>query len=554
MPASFAPKTTQGAPPPKEPKPPRRSLFSKGKTAPPAVAPPKPQPPPKPVKAPEPVKPPEPELSPEEKKLRKRARRRKGGMIALVLVLAVAALALSANSLPGILFPHRDKYTILTVDYNAAGSDLVYLVSSGPRFTGSDSELRGAEYIASQFSAAGLKNVEILEYNITLYDVVSASLSLVPYLRGGLAPNPFDEPLEFQHKTDFTVQGYSGSITHNRWLDDLQVVDVGNGTDLTKYANAAGRAVIVTNDGAVSSTQLFIQAWEQGAAANIIHNVAMDGGIGNPAIAFSANGVDGKGHAVPLPDNYSGGGPDIPSIMVSKKAGDAIKDGIELNSRVRMDIQVTIGPRPCRVVVGDKIGCEQPNKIIMVGGHHDTVYISPGAVDNTAGTVNTIAIAREIGKLKPLKTIRFATFGGEEEGVLGSYEYFKANSEKLKGHLEAMLNLDMTNVYTKRGRTLPIVVNYKPWLKTLGEVKKEAYEKIPQLSGYDVSISQGVLNSSSDMATFALEGYRVGSCWGGGCLEYHTPKDTVQYITSESFLAVGGVYGSFALALAGGTK
>jgi len=547
MPATFDPKMTKVAPPPVVPKPPRRSLFS-SKMAPPAP------PAPKPVKAQDPVGPPEPELSQEEKKLRKRARRRKGGIAALVLVLVVAALALSANSLPGILFPHRDKYTILTVDYNAAGSDMIYLTSSGPRFTGSDSELRGAEYIASQFAAAGLKNVEIIEYNITLWEMTSASLSLVSYMRGGNVPNPLEVPREFQHKTDFALQGYSGSYTHTRWLDDLQVLDVGNGTDVAAYANANGRAVIVTNDGSVTSTGLFIRAWEQGAAANIVHNVAMDADIGYPAIAFSANGVDSKGHAIPLPDNYSGNGPDIPSIMVSKKTGDAIKEGASMGSRVRMDIQVSIGPRPCRVVVGDKLGCEQPNKIIMVGAHHDTVYISPGAVDNTAGTVNVIAIAREIGKLKPLKTIRFATFGGEEEGVLGSYEYFKANSEKLKGHLEAMLNLDMTNVYTKRSHTLPIVVNYKPWLKTLGEIKAEAYEKIPQLSGYDVAIYQGVLNSSSDMATFALEGYRVGSCWGSGCLEYHTPKDTVQYVTTESFLAVGGVYGSFALALAGGTK
>jgi hypothetical protein len=96
------------------------------------------------------------------------------------------------------------------------------------------------------------------------------------------------------------------------------------------------------------------------------------------------------------------------------------------------------------------------------------------------------------------------------------------------------------------------VVNHNPWVKTLLDVKREAYEKLPELSSYDVAIYNGSLNSSSDMATFALEGYRVGSCWGSGCWEYHTPKDNLVHIHSESFLVVGAVYGSFALYLAGG--
>jgi aminopeptidase YwaD len=374
----------------------------------------------------------------------------------------------------------------------------------------------------------------------------------VPYARG-LVPTPTKELVEFRHKSEFAVGAYSGSRAYNRWTDDLEIVDVGNGTDSSpQWASVNGKAALVTNDAGLGNTHLYLTAWANGAKACVIHNMVMDAQIGYPAISYSMDAVDSKGHTIPLPDNYSGNGPDIPCLMVSKSAGDTIKSGIAAQSRLRMDIEVSIGKRPVRVVVGDRKGYSQPDKIIMVGGHHDSVYLGPGAVDNAAGAAATIGLAREIGKLHPAKTIRFATFGGEEEGLLGSYEYYKAYGDRLKGKMEIMLNLDMPNIDRARGNVLPIVVSDPRYLGTLNEIRAEAYAELPQLASYQVQISHGSLNSSSDMATFGLEGYRVASCWGSGSYEYHTPKDTAERINPESFLVVGAVYGSFALYLAGG--
>jgi hypothetical protein len=279
----------------------------------------------------------------------------------------------------------------------------------------------------------------------------------------------------------------------------------------------------------------------------------MDAEIGCPAISYSADGVDSSGHTIPLPDNYSAGsGPDIPNIMVSKRTGDALMEGIEAQSRLRMDVQVTVEKRPCRVVVGDRKGTVEPDKIIMIGAHHDTTYLSPGAVDNTAGTAGVLGMAREIGKLNPEKTVRLATFGGEEEGLLGSYEYFKAYAPRLKGHLEMMLNMDMSNIDTRRSHDLPIVVSDAGHIPVLEGIRAEANRQISQMSNYNVVFYRGNLTSSSDMAPFALEHYKVASCWGSGCYEYHSTKDTTEHINPESFLIVGAIYGSFAYYLAGG--
>ncbi|MEM4728996.1 MAG: M28 family peptidase [Thermoplasmata archaeon] len=483
------------------------------------------------------------------------ARRR--GLLALTGLLLVLLVVLLATALPGVILRPPRAHFILRADPGVGLNAVARLTSLGPRLTGSMAEGSGAEYIAQEFRAAGLTGVEILEYNVTCYEITRASLALVQYTRGpmGLIPNPMVSPLVFQHKTDFTVGGYSGSRTHVRWTDDLEVVDVGNGSDPSAYSTTGlrGKAVIATNDGELDNTGLLLMAWEHGASACIIHNVVINKEIGYPAIGFNHNAKDPSGHWIPLPENYTDGGPDIPSIMVSREAGQIIKEGIAKNSRVRVDVEVVIEKRPCRVVVGDKKGSGQPDKLIMVGAHHDTVYCSPGAVDNTVGVACTIAIAQRIAKLHTEKTVRFITFGGEEEGLLGSYEYYKEHVDTLKGKLEMMLNLDMSHVDKKRDHRLPIVVSEEQYIPVLEEIKREAFEQLPQLSGYEVSFHRGNLTSSSDMATFALEGYKVASCWGSGCWEYHTPKDTPEHINPESFLLVGAICGSFVLHLAGAT-
>ncbi|MGQ9582298.1 MAG: M28 family peptidase [Thermoplasmatota archaeon] len=481
--------------------------------------------------------------------------RRRRGLLALSAVLLALLIVLCATILPGVLSRPQPAHHILTVDPALGVSAMARLTGLGPRLTGSKAEGYGAEYIAQEFRSAGLTGVEVLEYNVTCYEVTRASLALVQYIPGplGLIPNPMVAPQPFEHKTDFTVGGYSGSRAHTRWTDDLVVVDVGNGSDIGAYSATGlrGVAVIATNDGELDHTELLLRAWEEGAAACVIQNVVIDAELGYPAIGFNHNARDPSGHWIPLPDNYSGDGPDIPSIMVSKAAGELIKSGIAQGSRIRMDIEVVIEKRPCRVVVGEKRGQEQPDKIIIVGAHHDTVYCGPGAVDNTVGVACAITIAHDVGRLQTRKTLRFMTFGGEEEGLLGSYEYYKANSETLAGRLEAMLNLDMSNVDKKRDYRLPISVSDERFLGPLESIRREAMSQLPELSGYEVSFHLSNLTSSSDMATFALEGYRVASCWGSGCYEYHTPKDTPEHINPDSFLLVGAVYGSFALHLAG---
>ena len=61
----------------------------------------------------------------------------------------------------------------------------------------------------------------------------------------------------------------------------------------------------------------------------------------------------------------------------------------------------------------------------MVGAHLDSVLEGPGINDNGSGTATNLEIAEQLAKLKikPRQKVRFAFWGAEEAGLLGSEHY-----------------------------------------------------------------------------------------------------------------------------------
>ncbi|HEY6816301.1 MAG TPA: M20/M25/M40 family metallo-hydrolase [Croceibacterium sp.] len=63
---------------------------------------------------------------------------------------------------------------------------------------------------------------------------------------------------------------------------------------------------------------------------------------------------------------------------------------------------------------------------VMAGAHFDSWIAADGATDNGAGSVMVIEAARILARMpKPRRTIRFALWAGEEQGVLGSLAYIE---------------------------------------------------------------------------------------------------------------------------------
>ena len=102
-----------------------------------------------------------------------------------------------------------------------------------------------------------------------------------------------------------------------------------------------------------------------------------------------------------------------------------------------------------RNVIGEIPGTVDPSKIIIVGGHYDSINLSgssqpaPGADDNASGTAGVMEAARVIALHGPYRhTLRFIGFSGEELGLYGS-RYAATLSDDSDEDIIAMLNLDM---------------------------------------------------------------------------------------------------------------
>ncbi|CAN5732642.1 hypothetical protein BH18ACI5_BH18ACI5_26100 [soil metagenome] len=93
-------------------------------------------------------------------------------------------------------------------------------------------------------------------------------------------------------------------------------------------------------------------------------------------------------------------------------------------------------------VIATLKGTVNPELIYVVSSHYDSVAIGPGADDDTSGTAALLETARIMAHSPQPATIVFASFTGEEAGLLGSREYVRrAVADKL--NLVGALNNDM---------------------------------------------------------------------------------------------------------------
>lgn len=85
------------------------------------------------------------------------------------------------------------------------------------------------------------------------------------------------------------------------------------------------------------------------------------------------------------------------------------------------------------------------DKTVVVGAHLDSVAEGPGINDNGSGTAVILETAIQMSKLgiTPRQKLRFAFWGAEESGLLGSQYYVDNLSENQLSRIYANLNFDM---------------------------------------------------------------------------------------------------------------
>ena len=88
------------------------------------------------------------------------------------------------------------------------------------------------------------------------------------------------------------------------------------------------------------------------------------------------------------------------------------------------------------------------NEIILVGCHRDAWVL--GAADPVSGTASLGEIVKGFGELlrqgwKPMRTVIFASWDAEEQGLIGSTEYGEDFQEFLGENVVAYINVDVSS-------------------------------------------------------------------------------------------------------------
>ena len=195
------------------------------------------------------------------------------------------------------------------------------------------------------------------------------------------------------------------------------------------------------------------------------------------------------------------------------------------------------------------------DEFIVVGSHYDhlgmggqgsgsrrpdTLGVHPGADDNASGDAVVLQLARYFKKARPARSIIFAFFGAEEQGIVGSkafVEWMRQEDHRrinlpdsLKG-IVAMVNLDM--VGRMRDNALSVSgTGTSTEFKALAESTAERTDLTISCTpdGY----------GPSDQASFVAADIPVLYLTTGGHMEYHTPDDvpsTLDYDGMQRTLA-----------------
>jgi Zn-dependent M28 family amino/carboxypeptidase len=103
---------------------------------------------------------------------------------------------------------------------------------------------------------------------------------------------------------------------------------------------------------------------------------------------------------------------------------------------------VAVVNKPQSNVIAELEGKNDGN-VVMAGAHLDSVEAGPGINDNGSGSAVLLELAQQLTKLKPENTLRFAWWGAEEAGLVGSTAYVNDLSQAERDRIALYLNFDM---------------------------------------------------------------------------------------------------------------
>jgi Zn-dependent M28 family amino/carboxypeptidase len=376
-----------------------------------------------------------------------------------------------------------------------------------------------AKYVIDQLRRAGYKPVKhTFEYDSWAQNSPAVLAQTAP------------EEREFTVGEDFDTMSYStgGDVTAPGVAVNAGSAESGCSAD--DFAGFPEGAVAVVRRGTCPFSEKTQNAADAGAGAIVIFNNE----------AGPINGTVGTESAIPV-------------VGATQEAGaELLAAGEALELRVAVDAQVTT--RSSYNITADTKGGARDN-VVVVGAHLDGVAEGPGINDNGSGTAAVLETAKQLAKLDtPNNKVRFAFWGTEEEGLIGSTEYVEGLSERDRSRIALYLNFDMIGspnyarfVYDGRGElpgsqvppsgSAAIQKTFEDYFDARGLVSEPT--EFNGRSDYSAFIAAGIPAGGLFSGGDGIKTEEQVEYYGGTAGEqydpyYHTADDTIEHINWDS--------------------
>ena len=287
----------------------------------------------------------------------------------------------------------------------------------GNRFSGSQSLEKAIDWVIAKMKEDGLQNVR-------------GEPVMVPHwVRGAESAQ-----LVLPREQNLPMLGLGGSIATPPAGITADVIVVSSFSDLTsKGAQARGKIVLYdvpfTNYGETVAYRGrgAIEAAKVGAVAALVRSVT----------PYSQRTPHTGGM------QYDSTVRRIPAAAITVEDAEMIHRMLDRGQRVRVKLTMAakmLPDAPSRNVMGEIVGSEKPDEVVVFGGHIDSWDVGRGAMDDAGGVVvawEAVKLLKRLG-LKPKRTIRVVGWTNEENGSKGGQGYRDAHRAQVEKHVLAI--------------------------------------------------------------------------------------------------------------------
>ena len=135
--------------------------------------------------------------------------------------------------------------------------------------------------------------------------------------------------------------------------------------------------------------------------------------------------------------------PKIPAAAVTVEDAEMMSRLIAAGEHVKVTLRLgakTLPDAESGNVIGEIVGREKPDEVVVIGAHIDSWDVGQGAHDDggsCAAVMQALTVLRKLG-LQPRRTIRVVLFTNEENGGRGSKGYLARHEGELPNHVMAL--------------------------------------------------------------------------------------------------------------------